>query len=108
MFRRDRESKSDKNKIPASMEEWSAQLKENRELKKLKETKVLDIEVLKKGSRMNIGAIFLKVGEVLLEKSESDVAMIKKENGEIDSIVVAVKGNKNCKKLLKRLKRIVS
>ena len=115
MAKEDMESKSYKNKIPtsmreipASMEEWAAQLKELRELKKLKETQVLDIEVLKKGSRINVGALFLKVGEVLLEKSESDVAMMKLGNGEMDSIAVVVKGNKNCKELLKRLRGMVS
>ena len=78
------------------------------ELKRLKETQVLNMEaLLNKGSRMLIGAILLKVGNAFLDKSESEVAMMKMGN-DGDSIVVAAKGSKNCKELLKRLRGMIS
>lgn len=73
------------------------------EIKRIKETQVLNIDALSNGSRMNIGSVFSKVGEELLKKSEAEISMIKTDN----QISIVVKGSKMCKELLKRIRGMI-
>jgi len=64
---------------------------------------VLNIENLKKGGRVNIGAIFSRVGETLLEETGGDTARI--VLGDVNNIplsaFIAVKGKNNVLKVVK-------
>ena len=64
---------------------------------------VLNVDALKKGSRMNISSVFARVGDVLLDEAGSDTAKI--VFGDVNniplSVFIAVKGKDNVLKVVK-------